>query len=203
MLIIKVTYKYEKNPLTWFLDWKTMNFIHFIYQFNQIYGINARGFLILQHFFGSCKGCWGIWLSSVTVSFWLQWLAGTVRQSWNTRFPTHPAKKFKMENLCYNTNYDRCKIPGHDTQGLGRFVGTHRLRPNGLRSGYWQTCLGLGYHYVPVFTDLNNLYIINEGDFTRCLLRLYSILCSSFYLAYVCVSVCVCVLCRNGLGIYA
>ena len=53
----------KKASLTWFLDWKTFHWYEFFHVIYQFYGLNATGFLILQHVVSSCKRCLEIWLS--------------------------------------------------------------------------------------------------------------------------------------------
>ena len=42
---------------------------------------------------------------------------------------SNPQRNWKLENICYKTNYDLCRIPRHVTQGLVWFSGTPGLRP--------------------------------------------------------------------------
>ena len=93
---IKIIHRYETNHQLGSWIEKLLidtNFILLIYYFHQFYDMNAKEFLVLQHFVCSCSECWEIRLSLVTASFWWQWTKFTVRQSWNTRFPTQPTEE--------------------------------------------------------------------------------------------------------------
>ena len=105
----KITHRYaaKNSPFTWFLYWKLptdTDFIHFICQFHQSWGINAR-----ECFHGPVApqpGMLGALIVWWPASFWLQWTMteGTVHASSPAKFPTKSTEKWKKENVCYKTN---------------------------------------------------------------------------------------------------
>ena len=96
----KITHRYAKktSPFTWILYWKLhtgTDFIHFICQFNQSCGINARecfhGLVAPQ------QGMLGALIVWWPASFWLQWrmTEGTVHTSSPAKFPTKSTEEWK------------------------------------------------------------------------------------------------------------
>ena len=99
----KITHRYAKNsPFTCFLYWKLptdTDFIHFICQFHQSWGINAR-----ECFHGPVapqQGMLGALIVWWPASFWLQWTMteGTVHASSPAKFPTKSAEEWKKGEM--------------------------------------------------------------------------------------------------------
>ena len=54
------------------------------------------------------------------------------RQSWNTRSQPKPQGNWTLKNVCYKTNLDVCRIPGHATKtsaGFFRYTWASIYRP--------------------------------------------------------------------------
>ena len=138
----KITRRYANNsPISWFLYLKLpidTDFIHFICQFHQSCGINAR-----EYFQGQLhlsKACWELWLSDGQPhsDYNGQWHDGSPAQ-----FPTrNKQKKWKMYAIkqikIYAEYRDMLPRPRLDMSC------TPGLRPIGLSPDSWQTSLGLG-----------------------------------------------------------
>ena len=138
----------KNSPFTWFLYWKLpidTDFIHFICQFHQSFGINARVFsgwasCISARHAGSFD-CLMTSLILITMDngrWHCAWW-----QSCKVPYQTHRGiKKWKMYAI------KQIKICAEYRDMLPRprldLSGTPGLRPIGLSPGSWQTSLGLG-----------------------------------------------------------
>ena len=106
----KITHRYAKNsPDTWFLYWKLpidTDFIHFICQFLQACGINARE--CFQGLAAPQQGMLGALIVWRPASFWLQLTMAEGTVHWHdgisAKFPTKPTEEWKKENVYYKTN---------------------------------------------------------------------------------------------------
>ena len=137
----------KNSPFTWFLYWKLptdTDFIHFICQFHQICGINAR-----ECFHGPVapqQGMLGALIVWWPASFWLQWTMteDTVHTSSPAKFPTKFTEEWKNENVCYK-QIEICAeywdmLPGPRLH----LSGTPELQPIGLKPRFLTNSLGLG-----------------------------------------------------------
>ena len=107
----KITHRYAKDsPFTWFLYLKLpidTDFIHYICQFHQSCGINAR-----EYFKGQLhlsKACWELWLSdgqphSDYIGQWQRALCQCMMAVLHSSQPNPQRKRQKKENVCYKTN---------------------------------------------------------------------------------------------------
>ena len=138
----------KNSPFTWFLYWKLptdTDFRHFICQFHQYCGINAR-----ECFHGPLapeQGMLGALIVWWPASFWLLWTMaeGTVHAGSPAKFPTKPTEEWKKGKMYA---IKQIKICAEYRDMLPRpwldLSGTPGLRPIGLSPGSWQTSLGLG-----------------------------------------------------------
>ena len=138
----------KNSPFTWFLYWKLptdTDFIHFICQFHQYCGINAR-----ECFHGPVapeQGMLGALIVWWPASFWLLWTMaeGTAHAGSPANFPTKPTEEWKKGKMYA---IKQIKICAEYRDMLPRprldLSGTPGLRPFGLSPGSWQTSLGLG-----------------------------------------------------------
>ena len=76
---------------------------------------------ILMHL-SPCKACWEIWVSDEQR---MNDNDNGRRHCGSPEMPgsqPNPQRNWKLEDICYKTNLDLCRIPGHGPQGQGSFV---------------------------------------------------------------------------------
>ena len=120
----------KTSPFSWFLYFKLpidIDFIHFICQFHQSCGINAREYFQGQLHFS--KVCWpGALIVWWPASFWLQWTMaeGTVHDGSPAQFPTKPTEEKTKKWKCMLWNKLRyVQNTGTCYPGLGWICQVH------------------------------------------------------------------------------
>ena len=144
----KITHRYAKNfPFSWCLNLKLpidTDFIHFICQFHQSCGINAREYL--QGQLHLSKACWELWLSDGQPHSHYngQWqralcmMAVLHSSQPNPQRNKQKRKMYAIKQIKICAEY-RNMLPGPRLD----LSGTPGLRPIGLSPGSRQTSLGL------------------------------------------------------------
>ena len=116
----------KNSPLSWCLYFKLpidIDFIHFICQFHQSCGINARE--CFQGQLHHRKACWELRLSEGQPhsDYNGQWQRALCMMAvLYSSQPNPQMNKQKKENVCYKTNQHLCRMPGHATQASAGFV---------------------------------------------------------------------------------